>query len=291
MADSATLTKVIARIGDLPAIPGVVTRVMELTSDPNVAVSDVTRVIEKDPALAAKLLKVSNSSYYGMRQVVGTLKLALVILGVREVRNIVLGVSVLDTLRDGTTEILLSDHGLWRHSILVAGIAKKLGTHAQLSMQGEDFIAGLLHDIGKLVLWRHLNAEYRELYLRARRGSEPLHLMERDALGFDHADVAAALASAWNLPESLRSALLNHHDGPGRDLNTCKSPRLAALVRIANAAAHDDWERQSPEDLASCTEKAWAQLETDERSYPFRERRELLLGFVTALEGAGALAL
>jgi HD-like signal output (HDOD) protein len=291
MSDATSLSKVIARIGDLPAIPDVVRKVMELTSDPNVAVSDVTRVIEKDPALAAKLLKVSNSSYYGMRQVVGTLKLALVILGVREVRNIVLGVSVLDTLRDGTTEILLSDHGLWRHSILVAGIAKKLGTHARMSMQGEDFIAGLLHDIGKLALWRQLGKEYRSMYLHAEQEHEPLYRIERESLGFDHADVAAALASAWNLPESLRSALLNHHEGPGRSLETCKSPRLAALVRIANAAAHDDWERESPEDLVSCTEKAWNQLETDERTYPFAERRELLLGFVSALESAGVLAL
>ncbi len=291
MSENASLTNVIARIGELPVMPQIVGKVMELTSDPNVSVSEVTRVIEKDPALAAKLLKVSNSSYYGMRQVVGTLKLALVILGVREVRNIVVAVSVVDALRDGPTEILLNQHGLWRHSIVVAGVAKKLGVHTQLSLQGEDFVAGLLHDIGKMVLWRQLEQEYRELYLRAKRDDAALHELERAKYGFDHADVAAALASAWSLPESLRSAMLHHHDGPSRDIAKAKSPRLAALVRIANLAAHDDWSRESPEDLASCTEKCWSQLESSERRYGLTERRDLLLSYVQTMEEAGVLAI
>ncbi len=290
MSSEVTLSTVIARIGELPVMPEIVREVMELTNDPNVAVSDVTRVIEKDPALAAKLLKISNSSYYGMRQVVGTLKLALVILGVREVRNIVLGVSVVDTLRDKSSEVLLNQHGLWRHSVFVASVAKKLGIHAQLSMQGEDFVAGLLHDIGKLVMWRQLEKQYRELMLGATRRKAPLHEIERDTYGFDHADVAAALAAAWNLPESLRSALLNHHDGPGRDVTRAKSPRLAALVRIANLAWYDDWSAESPEDLKSCTERSWSLLESEDKRFPMADRREHLMGFVHSLEEAGALA-
>jgi len=285
------LSVVISRIGELPAMPEIVCKVMDLTNDPNVSVSDVTRVIEKDPALAAKLLKVSNSSYYGMRQVVGTLKLALVILGVREVRNIVLAVSVLDALRDKATDVLLNQHGLWRHSTIVAGLAKKLGAHAGLSLQGEDFVAGLLHDIGKMVLWRQLEEPYRQLCLSANRDNTPLHEREREVYGFDHADVAAALASAWSLPDSLRAALLYHHDGPGRDLAKARSPRLCALIRIANLAAHDDWALESPEDLRSCTDKAWVVFEGGEPTYPLNTRRELLLEFNQAIQDAGVLAL
>lgn len=291
MSTEVSLATVVSRIGELPVMPEVIREVMELTSDPNVAVSDVTRVIEKDPALAAKLLKISNSSYYGMRQVVGTLKLALVILGVREVRNIVLGVSLLDSLRDSSTDVLLNQHGLWRHSIVVGSLAKRLGLLAQLSMQGEDFVAGLLHDIGKLVMWRQLEQDYRKLTLKADRRKAPLHVLEREAYGFDHADVAAALASAWNLPESLRSALLNHHDGPGRDVARAKSPRLAALVRIANLAAHDDWSLESPEDLMSCTERSWSLLESDDRKFSLTERRDHLCSFVYSIEEVGAFAL
>lgn len=283
------MTKVVGRIGDLPAIPDVVAEVMEMTSDPGVAVSDVSKAIERDPALAAKLLRVSNSSYYGMRQVVGTLKLALVILGVREVRNIVLGISVLDTLRDSETEILLSHHGLWAHSTLVAGTAKHLAVAMELRMQGEDFIAGLLHDIGKLVMWRHLGEDYRELYVEAGKIGRSLCEAEQAAYGFDHADVGAALAGAWSLPNSLTCALQYHHAGPGRDLSSCPSPRLAALVRIANLAAHDDWE-SAEEDLASCTSDAWDILEDGDVSYSLAERRDWLVGVVQRLEESPSLA-
>jgi HD-like signal output (HDOD) protein len=135
-------------------MPGVVAEVLRVTGDPDVAVGEVSSVIERDSALTAKLLKVSNSPYYGMNQVVGTLKLALVILGVREVRNIVLGISVVDSLKDSSTERLLDQLDFWDHSVKVAGFAKKLGTHLRLNLQGEDFIASRLHDIGKMVLWR-----------------------------------------------------------------------------------------------------------------------------------------
>jgi len=291
MFSSEMMGKVVSQVGDLPAMPEVVARVMELTEDPNVTVSDVSAVIESDPALTAKLLKVSNSSYYGMRQVVGTLKLALVILGVREVRNIVLGISVLDVLHDDETAILLSRRGLWPHSVLVAGVAKKLGTEIELSSQGEDFIAGLLHDIGKLVLWRQAGEEYHALYHDCVASGRPLHECEMDRYGFDHGDVASALASAWSLPDSLACAIHFHHERPDRDLNQCRIPRLAAVVRIANLAAHDDWDAESPEDLRSCTTNAWALLSDDEQAYTLTRRKELLGSYIAELEDSPALAL
>jgi len=289
---NGTLGKIISKVGDLPAMPSVVGEVMALTTNPDVALSDVSRVIERDPALTAKLLKVSNSPYYGMRQVVGTLKLALVILGVREVRNIVIGVAVLDALRDKDTEMLLHQHGLWAHSTRVAAIAKKLGNHTKGAFQGEDFIAGLLHDVGKMVLWRQLEGEYRNLYLDAKRTGRKLHEVEREKYGFDHADVIAALAAVWNLPDSLRAALLNHHDGPGRDLASTKAPKLSALVRIANAAAHDDFAASGndPLKLVSCSHPAWRMIEgIDQVSTP-TIRFATLSEFIGQIEKAPALA-
>ncbi|MCH8204242.1 MAG: HDOD domain-containing protein [Candidatus Hydrogenedentes bacterium] len=277
MTERLRLEKVVSRVGDLPAIPAIVTEVIDLTSDPDASVSSVSRLIERDPVLTAKLLKLSNSAYFGMRQVVGTLKLALVILGVREVRNMVLGIAAIDTLRDEDTEILLGQEGLWRHSLLVAGIAKKLGAHLGLSHQGEDFIAGLMHDIGKLVLWKYLGQEYKEIYERAKREGIPLHQLEEDALGFNHADVVAALAEAWNLPETLIFALGAHHLDKGRIPADGPAPKLAALVRIANAAAWDDFEAEDVGELASCTdEAAWKALATDEGPLDRESRRAIL---------------
>ncbi len=289
---NGTLGKIISRIGDLPAMPAVVGEVLALTANSDIPLSDVSRVIERDPILTAKLLKVSNSPYYGMRQVVGTLKLALVILGVREVRNIVIGVAVLDSLRDKDTELLLYQHGLWAHSTRVAALCKKLGTHTKGAFLGEDFIAGLLHDVGKMVLWRHLEGEYRTLFLESKRAGRPLHEAERERFGFDHADVIAALAAVWNLPESLRIALLYHHDAPGRELATCKFPKLAALVRIANAAAHDDWVANGKDTrkLASCSDPAWRIIEGVEQQGSPLVHFSALSEFVTEIDQTPVLA-
>lgn len=291
MISSDLLGKVVSHVGDLPAMPDVVAEVMELTDDPNVTVSTVSEAIERDPALTAKLLKVSNSSYYGMRQVVGTLKLALVILGVREVRNIVLGISVVDVLHDDDTEILLSRRGLWKHSTLVAGLAKKLGAEIELSSQGEDFIAGLLHDIGKLVLWRQCGDEYKTLYSDCAASGRPVHEAETEKYGFDHCDVAAALASAWSLPDSLACSIHYHHENDHRDIADCRVPKLAAIVRIANLAAHDDWDLESPEDFASCTSSSWATLSETPDQYPLGVRKDLLADYVSELKNSPSLAL
>ena len=123
MSTSAKLEQIIERVGDLPAMPKAVSRALALTDDPDVDLSEVADAIQTDPALSAKILRISNSPYYGMRQYVGTLKLALVVLGVREIRNIVLGVAVFDALHTRKTESMLAVD-FWKHSFEVAAFSK-----------------------------------------------------------------------------------------------------------------------------------------------------------------------
>lgn len=242
--------KLLGRIGDLPAVPETVAEVLRLTDQPDVTITAVSQCIERDPALAAKLLKVSNSPYFGMSQIVGTLKLALVVLGLREVRHLVLGVALFSELRDSRSERLFLRHNFWDHSCKVAGMARKLSQHYRLDLEGEDFTAGLLHDIGKLILWSRL-PEYEALFVNAGGHSARLVEAERDAFGFDHADAAAVLAARWQLPDSLVDAIWRHHPGEGRDLEAAANPQLAALVRIANETVRvqDDGPRNGQEDM------------------------------------------
>ena len=270
-------------------MPEVVAQVLRVTGDPDVAMSEVSSVIEKDPALTAKLLKVSNSPYYGMKQVVGTLRLALVILGVREVRNIVLGIAVVDSLKDRSTERLLDQLHFWDHSVMVAGFAKKLGTHLRLNLQGEDFIAGLLHDIGKMVLWRQLKEEYEAVFDKGAGHSEDLCKAEKEAFGFDHADAAAVLAKRWNMPHTLADALWFHHDREDRTVADAKDPKLAALTRVANLAVRDDWTANEISSLRSCSdEECWAVIGQDVEILDIEERARLLAGFYEELSNAPA---
>ena len=274
------IEEIVRKLGELPAMPLVVSEVLNRTEDPTISLSEVSGIIQQDPALTAKILKVSNSPYYGMRQVVGTLKLALVILGVREIRNIVLGISVVDALRDESTDDLLREHGFWEHSALVAGMAKKLGTHLKLNFQGEDFIAGLLHDIGKMVLWRQLKGEYEQVFQMADGGVVELCKLEKTAFGFDHADAAAALAMRWNLPETLADAVRCHHSDTTRQLADAKDPQLAAVVRVANLAAHDEWDERDAKIAESCAdEEAWEILSKDGSLVNIDDRRAVLAPF------------
>ncbi len=291
MTAQPNIQKVIAKVGELPAMPEIVAEVLRQTEDPTVALSDVSSIIERDPPLTAKLLMVSNSPYYGMRQVVGTLRLALVILGVREVRNIVLGVSMLDSLRDPNTERLLRQRGFWHHSVLVGALAKKLGTHLSLNLQGEDFIAGLLHDIGKMVLWRQLKEDYEKVFELSGGASNALCAAEIAAFGFDHAEAGAVLSERWNLPQTLTDSLRSHHEGEGRSLDHAKDPRLAGLIRVANHAAREDLTVEDAGELPSCSdEEAWGLLQDGTDRLDVQGRRELLAGFVAELKDMPTLA-
>lgn len=284
MSTQYSIEKVIAQVGDLPAIPAVVSGVIEMTEDPTVPMARVSEMIQRDPALTVKILRVSNSPYYGMRQYVGTLKLALVILGAREVRNIVVGIAVFDTLRNEHTDVLFEDD-FWNHSLTVAGLSKKLASSLELMMQGEDFIAGLLHDIGKMVLCRFLGDRYAAIYRAAVNKGEALFLLENQDLGYNHCDAAAALISKWNLPRVLCDALYCHHAAPDRPVRDAKDPRLAAIVRIADRAVRYDFEGKGDSPYSACSDiEAWSALEAVCGPIPSGKRSEILREFACELK-------
>lgn len=273
------LDDVVLCIGDLPALPGVVAEAMEITDDATSALGQISQVIERDPGLSAKILKVSNSPFYGMKQYVGSLKLALVILGVRELRNILIGVTVFDALRANSHgNTVLRD--FWPHSFWVGAMCKKMGAALSLGLQGEDFIAGLLHDVGKLVLLRGMGTTY-DTVLRplASVQSEERCQAETKALGFDHADAGGALAVQWNLPNNLVDAIWLHHPRGECTLDSAKDPKLAALVRIANRACQEDLDLlKEPKSCAD--EEAWESLASKKTPASIAARRELLSGFM-----------
>jgi HD-like signal output (HDOD) protein len=256
------LDQVIERVGDLPAIPEIVAEVLRVTDDPMADMADVTEIVERDPAMTAKILRISNSPYYGMKQYVGTLKLALVILGVREVRNIVLGVSVFDSLKDGKHDRLIPE-SFWTHSFLVGGLSKQLATTMRLGMHGEAFICGLLHDIGKLVLLRQMLTPYAKLLESTGGRADSLCDAEASQYGFTHADAAAALAERWNFPRTLADAIHLHHPRENVSLTSAKDPKLAAIVRLANIAAYEDFDSSEGGAPASCADsEIWSVLST-----------------------------
>lgn len=285
MKEKMPLRKIVDCVGDLPAMPEIVAEVLPLTEDPSTAMSKLSEVIQRDPALTAKILRVSNSPCFGMRQYVGTLKLALVILGVREIRNIVLGITVFDVLRNDNTTVLLA-HDFWRHSFMVAAIAKKIGTHLEIGFHGEDFISGLLHDIGKMVLISRLGKPYAALCKEGERlGPLDLCRLEQQELGFTHADAGAALATKWNFPTTLCDALWMHHPVKERALASAKDPCLAAIVRVANLA---DYHMRAPNPEAAAwihaDDEPWQHLRAGFPEGPVHSKFETLTEWIADVD-------
>jgi HD-like signal output (HDOD) protein len=286
MPKGQELERVIGLVGELPAMPAVVSEVLRLTEDPKAEMGRVGQVIESDPAMTAKILKVSNSSYYGMKQFVGTLKLALVILGVREVRNIVLGISVFDLFKDGKTDVKLAQ-AVWDESLRMAGLSKKISSGLNLGLQGEEFITGLLANIGQMVMLKINGKEYGELLLDL--GSEPVALCtaEEDAFGYTHAEAASALASHWSLPQQMADALWCQYPDPMRPVSATSEPKLTAVLRISRAALRDDFDAPDSTPRSLQDEEAWAVLGAHARNPVAPDlRRPTLTGFLHELEKA-----
>ncbi|MBI2422048.1 MAG: HDOD domain-containing protein [Candidatus Hydrogenedentes bacterium] len=286
---SETIDHIISQLGDLPALPTVVTQVLRLTEDPTSATTDVSNAIQDDPALTAKVLRVSNSSYYGMKQYVGTLKLALVILGVREVRNIVLGISVFETLNNGKHDLQTAKE-IWHNSLKVAGMARKLATNMGLGLQGEEFIAGLLSDIGKMGLLRILGDKYAHLLDALGENPALLCSAEDKALGYTNADVAKALSVLWNLPQTLADGLWHQYPCQGRSLGTAKDPMLAAVVRISKLACQRTATGEVPQAALDDFE-AWDILSRAKNPIPHDQRLVVLGDYLDSLSNAPAIAL
>ena len=283
MVDTQKLEQMLSEVGELPAMPDVVSEVLRATDDPSTVIEDVCEILQRDPVLAARILRISNSPYYGMRQHVGTLKLALVILGIREVRNTVLGVSVIDSLGNEQTDAILSK-AFWDHAVIVAGLARKIGALLEISARDEAFVSGLLHDVGKMVLARQLTKQYSKVY-RDSGGSE-LELCEAEqaAFGFTHAEAAACLTMRWNLPQTLTDAICMHHYTEEQALHRARDPQLAAVVRLADRTARCDFSGDSTDDLSTPGDlEAWGLLEDVKRPLPEGVRKETLGGIKAEL--------
>ena len=223
------LDNLIRQVQDLPSLPIAVTRVMQLTNDPKAGLSDVAHALASDQGLAARVLKLANSAYYGSSRRIGTVSEAVVILGMRTTRNLTLATSCQDMLEREVQGYFLPRGALWRHSLACAAAAQNLARRAHFRGTEEAFVAGLLHDIGKVVMSAYLKAEFAQVLTRVAKGRLTFSDAEREVLGFDDAEVGARLLERWNLPSTLVTAVRYHH-APSQ---APESP-LAALVHVAD---------------------------------------------------------
>lgn len=225
--------KIIDHVKKIKPLPNVVLKARKLLKDEDATLSDISTLIETDPAMATRVLRFANSAYYGMQGKVASLKHAAHILGFTQIAHMFEIVGSVEMLGSKLKGYGFDAMTLWKHSLFTASAARQIAEAINPALEGEAFTSGLIHDVGKLVLDPFVQ-EQKELF--ARKLSEKKISMlnvERDLLGIDHAQAGYAVCRTWNLPKLLSNAILYHHT-PDRDTN---SPTLSTILSIANILA------------------------------------------------------
>lgn len=253
--------KIALRLQQLPPLPRVVSELLSSFANEEVDVEQIARQISHDQAITARVLRVANSSFYGLQNKVATIQEAVVVLGFRAVRSMVLAVGMNTAFR--TDQCRGFDAEVYqRHcvgtSLVASGLAEMAGCSRELA-----FTAGLLHDIGQLALASNFPEEYAKALDYQRQHDCFTVVAERDVLGVDHAQVGGMLAETWHFPESLLQAVSEHH-APA----AAKSDSIANLIHVADVTAHAlDFARLLGEAVPPLDPVAWERAGGDWMAY------------------------
>ena len=228
-----TLDKIKAYIQRMPSFSTTMTKVLEICNNPSSSANDLNRVISLDPVLTGQVLRLINSAYYSLPSRVTSMSRAIVMLGMNTVRNLALSTAVLQTLEHSSVSKALPMDDFWTHSICTGVTAKALAAIKNVPFvnQEEYFVAGLLHDLGKIPLLGGLPDEYTHALATAATDQRPLWQVENEVIGFDHSRVGRWIAEKWNLGEAFNNAISLHHDPATASAAT---RQLTRLVSIAN---------------------------------------------------------
>lgn len=240
------LRLIVNRTAELTPLRSVAARAISIAEDERSAAMDLAAVLSSDQALTARLLRLSNSAYYGYARRISTVREAVILLGMRTVRSVAITSGIIDSFRE--SDLGEFDHDLfWAHSVTVGIVAEAIARDTKVARPEDAFTAGVLHDVGKLAMLLcepELFAEAADLVVREnRRFAEA----ERAVFGLSHALVGARLAQRWKFPEALIAAIRDHHpDHPASTIETLNDVVAAANLAVnrEGLAAGFDWTRE-----------------------------------------------
>ena len=225
------ITERLNSISDLPTLPTVAQKVASLIKAPKTSAADINDAICCDQALAAKVLKLVNSPFYGFPRRITSITYAVVILGFNAIRNIVLTVTMMDSYK--TRHEDFSMEAFWKHTIGTAVIAESLAKRVKSDAQDDAFIGGLLHDIGKIIMLHYFNDDFAAVMEEVKKDDCLFLQAESNILQYTHAEIGASLMERWNLPQHLVEAVQFHHLPNQITINQ----QLCALIHLADILA------------------------------------------------------
>jgi len=206
------LQNMIMTTRDLPAMPQVASKVLELSSDPNTSAQQLQQVISDDQAMTARILKIANSALYSCSRKIKTLTEAIVMLGFNSIRSLVVTSAARNLYNTKTSQTGLKERLLWEHSIGCAFACRIMASETKPALTEEAFLAGLMHDIGKLVLNIQTPDLFDQIVQVVYNENLSFASTEQDIFGFDHTHVGALLVNKWKLSPTLEEVIRNHHN-------------------------------------------------------------------------------
>ncbi|NCQ35424.1 HDOD domain-containing protein [bacterium] len=235
----ARLQRLLLEIDDLPSIPETLMEILKVLDDPRSGPSDLGRVVRLDAPLMARILRLANSPYYSRRGDITDIGRCVTVLGYRTVRQVAICVSVASSVMAAVANSggKMDYRELWRHSVVTAAVSKHLAKMSGHEDPEELFTAGLLHDMGKFILELHAPEMYWRLIGERSAGGKTLLEREKEAFGFDHAELGEAFGTSWRFPAVLTSCSRYHHGFAPRDSNPAIRA-ATALVALADYLAN-----------------------------------------------------
>ena len=237
LSTSAELEELIESTVSIPTIPTILTEINRVFASADGSAQEAAEIIEKDPAIAAKILRLVNSSFYSLRNPVSAIPLACSILGLKVIRNLVVQATVLETFADVPELDNFDPRSLWDHSFKAAVAAREIVKRSPVTFEldaDDAYTCGLVHDVGRLVLLSDQQEQFVDALRYAADKDIPLARAEGELFGFTHAHVGGLLAKHWKLSDKLAAAIMYHHS-PGTD---AEQWARGFLVHAADTVAH-----------------------------------------------------
>jgi HD-like signal output (HDOD) protein len=266
----------------LPEIPSIVFELNEVIANPLSTADHISKVVNKSPSLAALLLKIVNSSFYGLPSRIDSLSKAVALIGTKEIAGLAIGISTITIFKDIPKEII-DMHSFLKHSFACGIVSRALAAHKNMPNTEHFFVSGLLHDIGRLVIYQYLPEQAKTLLNHQIKSNKLLYQEERSFIGYTHTDIGRYLTQKWKLTFELENNVFYHHNP-----SSANNPVQTAIIHLADIFVNalgigSSGERSVP----PLDYKAWDYLDISPSSFEgvIRQATHQFFTFDTFLQG------
>ena len=246
--EAEKLKKKLDTITNIPTLPTVALKINDMLMNPNTSMRELGDLIMNDQAIVSNILRLVNSAFYGFGSQIDSIHRAIMVLGIETVRNAIMAVSIIPAFSKAPATGDFSLTTFWQHSIAVAITSRHIARRISGEVPEASFTAGLLHDIGKVIIARHFIKEFNEIQALMKQGVHGV-TAEKTVLPVDHAEIGGYLAQKWHLPDHLIQAIVYHHD----PMRNTVSRNLTAVIHAADGIVNRSrqaWNSQVPIEIA-----------------------------------------